>query len=75
MMMISKRIEGVLIDPYNNLTFQDLEANQYPDFGFKKHHAKNIKEIYNKITWVESFCLFLKDLNSGNPTLPLVPAH
>ena len=77
LMMISKRVEGVLIDPYNYLTFQELEEDNFEGnkYGFKNLHAKEIKEIYNKVTPVNSVCSFLRELNEGNVLLPLVQAQ
>lgn len=73
---VLKRIEGVLIDPNNYLTLQDMESKEksdeeenFGDFCFKKKHANAVKDIYKKITPVKSFCTFLQELNDGTYSL------
>jgi hypothetical protein len=74
MMNVSERVEEVLIDPYNYLTFRELtddEACQKYKFEFKSNHVAEIKEIYEQITPIESFCTFLQQLYQEE-ILPLV---
>ena len=69
---VSERVEEVLIDPNNYLTFQELTKKDYKKkYKFESNHAKEIKEIYKKITPIKSFCTFLQQLNQEE-ILPLV---
>ncbi|KAI2498308.1 hypothetical protein MHU86_16178 [Fragilaria crotonensis] len=62
---VSKRVEAVLIDPYNNLTLRELEKNDYSEnLAFTREHIRQIKKLHDNITPAKSFCSFLKSLNT-----------